>query len=165
MPAPSTPDKAAVLEAIRKALAAAESRTEASSRENAASATDPESRAEDKYDTRALEASYLAAAQAQRTVERRAELAAFHSLLTQPAPPNGTVGVGSLLCLRERSRRLLYFLGPASGGLDVHVGDATITVITPTSPLSRLLLGRSAGHTFTWPPGPAGKPHTLESVS
>ena len=55
-----------------------------------AAATDPDSKAENKYDTRTLEASYVARGQAQRVTELQEALHAFGALQT------GGVAAGSV---------------------------------------------------------------------
>lgn len=153
-------DKEAVLRAIRQVLLEQESRVEAASRSNAEAATDEQNKAEDKYDTRGLEASYLAHGQARMAVEIREQLAAFGALGALDAAPS-TISVGSLVRLEVRQRSVFYFVGPAAGGLEVDIDGHRVTVVTPSSPLGRLLVGKGEGTGFSFPPGPAGRAHRI----
>ena len=116
-------------------------------------ATDPDSKAENKYDTRALEASYLARGQAQRVTELQEALRAYESLAGEMPPATATVAVGSPVSLTTPAGTVWYFLGPAAGGTAVKHAGHEITLITPASPLGRLLLGKKPGDTVALQPG------------
>ena len=58
-----------------------------------AEATDPQSRAENKYDTRGLEASYLAAGQARQVAELEAAITAFTMLPARAFAPGEGIGL------------------------------------------------------------------------
>lgn len=113
-----------------------------------AAATDPDSKAENKYDTRTLEASYVARGQAQRVTELQEALRNFGAL---PMTSGPMVRLGSLVELGMDH----YFIGPAEGGLEVTVGGQEVMVITPTSPLAARLMGKTAGEKVTLPSGQA----------
>jgi len=111
-----------------------------------AAATDPDSKAENKYDTRTLEASYVARGQAQRVTELQEALRNFGALAIASGP---AVRLGSLIELGQDH----YFIGPAEGGLEVTLDGQEVMVITPTSPLAARLMGKSAGEKVTLPSG------------
>lgn len=137
-------------------VAALETELEAASREaraTAAAATDPDSKAENKYDTRALEASYLARGQAQRVTELTDAVAAYRALAANPPAVSGTVVVGASVILDTPAGRADYFLGPAAGGTEVKHAGRDIILITTASPLGRQLLGKSVGATVSLQPG------------
>jgi len=71
--------KSALLERIRAELRARFERLAAAAREAHAAATDPGSKAESKYDTRNLEASYLATGQARQVEELAAAIRIFET--------------------------------------------------------------------------------------
>jgi transcription elongation GreA/GreB family factor len=98
-------------------------------------ATSPESKAENKYDTRSLESSYLAAGQGARLVELRRLI----SVLELPDRQFHLVRVG-----RAAPGRW-YLLLPEGGGRRVTVGGDEVTVITPESPLGASLAGAEEG--------------------
>ena len=117
-----------------------------------------ESRAENKYDTHAQEAAYLAEGQARIATELVAALAAWRALQF-PAPGHDRAQLGSLVTLDHGKRKDLLLLGPTNGGLTVpSPGDAAreITVVTPSSPIGRSLLGRAVGDVL--PPPRKGAP-------
>jgi transcription elongation GreA/GreB family factor len=97
-----------------------------------------EARPENDKDTRGLEQSYLARGHAQRVADLEAALAALAAL---PTTPMTTVGIGALLTIDEDGRTRRLYIAGHGGGLTL-AGD--VTVITPTSPMGRALLGKSA---------------------
>lgn len=107
-----------------------------------AEATDEQSKAENKYDTRGLEASYLARGQSRQAAEVGQALLQYRAL---PLAVSASVEVGALVQLSAGRDVSWYFLGPRAGGLEVTVAGQEITVITPQSPLGSQLLGRRAG--------------------
>ncbi len=144
--------KSALLDQIRTEL---RSRLELLSRaamEAHAAATDPGSKAEGKYDTRSLEASYLAAGQA-RQVDDLAEAVRIFDGLTLPdfgkADP---IDAGALVEVEIAGETSWFLLVPAAGGLEVFHGGREITLLTPESPLYQNLIGLSAGDSLDAPP-------------
>ena len=117
-------------------------------REATAAATDPGSKAENKYDTRSLEASYLARGQALRVSELHEAVLAFEALNPHVAASDQAILLGVLVVLADKSEEVLYFLGPCAGGTSVEVNDEEILVITPASPLGMDLMGKRAGDTI-----------------
>jgi len=113
-----------------------------------AEATDPQSRAENKYDTRGLEASYLAAGQARQVAELEAAIAAFRALPVRKFEAGESIALGAFVELERGRERTAYFLGPCAGGTEVTVAKRAVLVITPQSPLGSQLQGRKAGEQF-----------------
>lgn len=110
-------------------------------------ATNSESKAENKYDTRGLEASYLAGAQA----ERAAKLKEGLTYLTQlKMTPVNKVAPTALVQIRDDEDHVkwLFFL-PLLGGETVALGSATVLTITPEAPLGKALQGREVGDEIT----------------
>lgn len=108
-------------------------------------ATSEESKSEGKYDMRGQEAAYLAEGQARLAAELVESITLFQSLDLSELPPGAPAAVGALITLEAKGNRSRYFLGPRNGGLDATVGDLTFTVVTPTSPLGRQLIGQHVG--------------------
>ena len=107
-------------------------------------ATHAESKAENKYDTRGLEAAYLADGQRRRLHEIEKALAAYRNL--QPTVGSDEcVRVGALLCLEHDGVERWFFLGPDAAGLKLRHEGREILVISPRSPLGQGLLGREVG--------------------
>lgn len=119
-----------------------------------AEATHEESMAEDKYDTRGLEAGYLAAGQARQMEETAEAIRQYGSLFVKKFAAKDPIDVTALVTLEVNGRREVVFLGPAGGGIEVRAGRDTVLVLTPESPLGRLLMGRRKGETFTRAVGP-----------
>ncbi|HSC84247.1 MAG TPA: transcription elongation factor GreAB [Pseudomonas sp.] len=109
-------------------------------------ATDEESKAENKYDTRGLEASYLAAGQSRRVEEIRQAAAAWRNLQMRDFDEALGIQLGALIHLQAvdgRSQRLL--LGPDGAGLKLPDEQGEIMLITPRAPLGQQLLGLAEG--------------------
>lgn len=113
-------------------------------------ATHEESRAENKYDTRGLEASYLAAGQSRRVEEIRQALAAWRSLELRDYDDELGIQLGVLISLQDRQgQRQLLLLGPDGAGLKLKGADGEILLITAQAPLGRALLGQGPGDELT----------------
>lgn len=118
-----------------------------------AAATDPDSKAENKYDTRTLEASYVARGQAQRVAELQEARHSFAALQAAASHTTGSVRLGSLVVLDAGGQADHYFIGPAEGGMEVIVEGTEVLVITPASPLGSKLMNGTSGTTITLPSG------------
>lgn len=134
--------KSTVVAAILDQLTAEAELYDRAARAAHAEATDEQSKAENKYDTRGLEASYLARGQSRQAAEVGQALVQFRAL---PLGESASVEVGALVQLTAGKDVTWYFLGPRAGGLEVTVEGQEITVITPQSPLGSQLLGRREG--------------------
>lgn len=111
-------------------------------------ATHEENKAEDKYDTRGLEASYLAMGQARQAEEIQQSVQAYESLAVRDFPRSDPVSLGALVTVETRGRSAQYLVGPRAGGTEVEAESGTILVVTPQSPLGRQLMGRMTGDTL-----------------
>ena len=102
-------------------------------------------RPEDQYDTRGLEASYLAGAQSRRAMELEEALALYRHLdlatFTQKTPISST----ALVELDCEGKRSFYLLMPLRGGMTVTFEGKQIQTVTPQSPMGSALLGRRVG--------------------
>ena len=128
-----------------------------------AEATDEENKAEDKYDTRGLEASYLAHGQSKAAEEAALALAQFQALPLRQFSADEPVSIGAFVVLsgRERSH---YFIGPRAGGTAIEHDGRTVLVITPSSPLGRQLMGRRQGETLQLEQGGKRSACLIETV-
>jgi transcription elongation GreA/GreB family factor len=109
-----------------------------------AEATDEENKAEDKYDTRGLEASYLAHGQSKAAEEAAQAVAQFSALPVRDFTAGEPISLGALVRLDGRGESR-YFIGPRAGGTEIEAGGEPVLVITPQSPLGRQLMGRKQG--------------------
>ncbi len=108
-------------------------------------ATDEETVPEHKYDTLALEASYLAHGQAMRVQESEEELRQYRSLVLRDFT-DIPIGIGAYVVLEEENdNEKCFFIGPCSGGLTVDWQGNEVFVLTAKSPLGRALIGKEEG--------------------
>lgn len=111
-----------------------------------ADATGEESKSENKYDTRGLEASYLAEAQANMVAGLKKDISVYKKLELQDFTHNKSIRLTALIELEsEDDVSSFYFLGPNSGGLQLELEDQKVLVITPNSPLGGKLIGLDVG--------------------
>jgi transcription elongation GreA/GreB family factor len=110
-----------------------------------AEATHEESKAEDKYDTRGLEASYLARGQSRQAAEIGQAIAEFQKLALRDFGPADPIDVGAFVELSGKREKSYYFIGPRAGGTEVNYGGKDMLVITPQSPLGQQLVGKKQG--------------------
>jgi transcription elongation GreA/GreB family factor len=110
-----------------------------------AEATAEENRAENKYDTRGLEASYLAAGQANKIVELEESISAFDALRGRKFNEAEGIDVGALIEITQDGERAHFFIGPSAGGIEIKTRGTEVLVITPQSPLGSQLKGAKQG--------------------
>lgn len=108
-------------------------------------ATHEESEAEDQYDTRGLEASYLAGAQSKRVAEVEQTLHTLRHLELKNFAPEDAIAEGALVELEGEDRTNYVLLLRFGGGLKVELDGHTVQVITPKSPLGEAIVGRQVG--------------------
>jgi transcription elongation GreA/GreB family factor len=106
-------------------------------------ATHEEARPENDKDTRALEQSYIARGQAKRVDELRADFVLTQAMVVRPFAEGARVALGALVELEENGVSSRVLIAPARGGTALAGG--AVQVVTPSSPLGRALLGKSAG--------------------
>ena len=103
-----------------------------------AEATHESSKAENKYDTRGLEASYLAGGQMRQAKEIMDAINLYEVLTTRKFTKDEPIDLTALVELETDGASNLYFIGPKSGGLEIKVKGQEIMVITPQSPLGQI---------------------------
>lgn len=121
---------------------------EAAAKANKNFATDQEFKAESKYDTRALEASYLASAEAQRIENLKLEIQMLEEVDLKTATKSREASIGSLVELLHHDQKRLYFLIPTSGGTLLNVNERAVLVVSVFSPLGSALMGLKEGEEF-----------------
>ena len=138
-------------EVIRKVIEALQSELETyirAAKFSYTEATAEENRAENKYDTRGLEASYLAAGQANKVAEIERSIEAFREMEGMDLSDD-PIAVGALVELRQNDCTNHFFIGSSAGGTEVNVGVTEILVITLESPLGEHLAGKCVGEAFS----------------
>jgi hypothetical protein len=108
-------------------------------------ATDEQSKAENKYDTRGLEASYLANGQIQQAAEVRRAIQEYQGMEPRVFGNAECIDTGALIEIESKGERTSYFIGPCAGGTEIQIEGRSIVVLTPSSPLGRELVGRRKG--------------------
>jgi transcription elongation GreA/GreB family factor len=141
-------DKHTIVEKIIAALTQEFEGSMRSARAAHAEATHEQSKAENKYDTRGLEASYLARGQSRQAAEVTQALQLYAALPLRDFAADEPIGLGSLVELEEHGRSSFYFIGPRAGGTEVECDGKAVLVLTPQSPLGQQLAGRKAGEKF-----------------
>ena len=147
--------KIPLLKAVLKELETRIGTLVSAAQETKAGANDAENKQEGKYDTRAIEAGYLAQGQAAKAAELAEAAETIRGLQLRDYGPSDTVGTGALVSVRYPGDLFRFFLLPAGGGIEIDDGDGEITVVTPEAPLGQKLLGRSVGEKFSPNPGVA----------
>jgi transcription elongation GreA/GreB family factor len=138
-------NKTALLQQILAQLEAELALSELSARAAHAEATHEQNKAENKYDTRALEASYLAHGQSLQRAETEQARQQFEAMALRAFGPGEPIDLGAFVEVEERGESAFYFIGPRAGGTEVICEKKTVLVITPHSPLGRQLFGKKQG--------------------
>lgn len=108
-------------------------------------ATHEESKAENKYDTRGLEASYLARAQTERVVDLKALKFGIESIKIRNFTSSDPIAITALIQLNSKDKILWLLLLPQGGGQSVLHKSFQVKIITPDSPLGSQLVGKFLG--------------------
>ncbi len=143
--------KSQLLERVRSELRSQLERLSKAAQEAHAAATDPGSKAEGKYDTRSLEASYLAAGQARQVDELAESVRIFEGLSLPSFGVDEEIDAGALVEVDINGETSSFLLVPASGGLVVGHDGREVTLLTPASGLYRNLLGMKVGDSLDAP--------------
>jgi len=138
-------DKHALVTRLREEIARTVSVLTRAANEAREAATHPDAKPENDKDTRAVEAAYLAGAQADRAREMERASAALAALPLKRFGPDDTISAAALVRLDHGETTCWYFLAPQGGGLCATVDGVEVHVITPQAPLGRELLGKSVG--------------------
>ncbi len=108
-------------------------------------ATHEQNKPENKYDTRGLEASYLARGQSRQVAELELAITQIEALSTAPWPAGTAIGPGALVEVVEGKEHSWHYVAPRAGGTEVTHQQHEILVLTPQSPLGQQLVGRRQG--------------------
>ncbi|NCG19852.1 MAG: transcription elongation factor GreAB [Rhodobacterales bacterium] len=108
-------------------------------------ATNAETKPENKYDTRGLEASYLAGAQSERLLVLKQRVRFYGVFQAPDFTEDDPIRLGALVCLENDDGVRWVFMGPEGGGLTLDVDDHRVVVLSPRAPLGCALVGRRVG--------------------
>ncbi len=105
--------------------------------------TEGDLKSDGKYDTRGIEAGYLAGAQAKRVEEIKQDKELLESI--EFHENTDTVSIGSLVELELDGNIKKYFLSSASGGTLLNIEGEAILVISVFSPIGKELVNLPLG--------------------
>jgi transcription elongation GreA/GreB family factor len=157
--------KSKLIEQIVSGLAESLATLEKAARASHEEATHESSKAESKYDTRGLEAAYLAGGQARQAREILDSIELYEALKARDFRGNDPIDLTALVELDTDGTSGTYFIGPRNGGLEISYQGKEITVITPQSPLGQNLLGKKAGQRWSAKVGGSTVKYHIASVT
>ncbi len=114
-------------------------------------ATDEDAKAENKYDTRGLEASYLAHGQSQRIDELRKVIGILGQLKIRDFKGKSIEATALIEVVAEtdgEEETKIFFMVPNRGGVLLKFEGANVTTVSPESPLGSHLFGAKEGDEF-----------------
>tara|TARA_R110002096_G_scaffold273422_3_gene467230 strand:- start:21028 stop:21492 length:465 start_codon:yes stop_codon:yes gene_type:complete len=138
-------EKQQVLEKVRAQIRVQFERMAAAVQSSVEYATDEDSRAESKYDTRGLEASYLAAGQVEQMEELSEALQSFETLELPAFSEDAEIQIGALVEADLEGELVFYLIAAKGGGVVCDHEGCDLTVLTPESPLGAKVIGMRAG--------------------
>jgi len=154
------PDKSAVIQNLIERLEKELALLVESAKAAHEAATHEEAKSEDKHDTRATEASYLARGQAARVAEIERMVLEYKGYAEQAHRTMDRIQPGAIVVLQavglpsddcpSGDKTTTWFFAQSGGGTALSASpgfSSAITVITPQSPLGEALAGLVAGDT------------------
>ncbi len=158
-------DKQALLDQIQRRLEEEVSTLRLAVEAAKEAATHEESKPENQYDTRGLEASYLAGAQRERLAEVEGALHRIKSTVLVLFHEDSRVAPTALVEVAGDKGNLIYFVLAFGAGYPLELNGELITVITPQSPLGKALLGKKIGDEMTVRVGDVEKDFEILSIT
>lgn len=113
-----------------------------------------EAKPENQYDTRALEASYLAGAQDKRVAELREVITLFHKLMFRDFSATDPVDITALVRINLDGKKNTVLMLPSGGGLSLDHQSDRVMIVTPQSVLGETLMGLHVGDSAEFEVGP-----------
>lgn len=138
-------DKAALLQSFLEELEATRELLVRSANAAHEEATHEESAAENKYDTRGLEASYLAGAQSRRIGELDQIIHLFESMKPRSFGEDDPITIGAVVEISDGEESQWFFLAARAGGTKITFNNQMISILTPQSPLGQQVMGAQLG--------------------
>ena len=113
--------------------------------------TSEQSKQEGKYDTRGLEASYLAEAQASKVISIEEHINKLQQISGKDLDDSAPIAQGAMVIVSTDEEDHSYMMLPAGGGMSLKSQGLEFTVVTPDSPVGAALLGKHLGDTIELP--------------
>jgi transcription elongation GreA/GreB family factor len=129
-----------------------------------AEATDEQNKAENKYDTRGLEAAYLAGAQSRQAAETQLAIESFEKLVLKNFKESEAIDLSAVVEVETRRERTCFFIAPCKGGLEIKIAGQEVLVLTPQAPLGQQLVGRKKEDRFKWGSGASASEYQIVAV-
>jgi Transcription elongation factor, GreA/GreB, C-term len=130
--------------------------------------THEDNKAENQYDTRGLEASYLARGQAERVADLRECMTYFKNTIFKnytDSTPIGNVALIEIVNITQPDDIKMLLMMPKGGGLAIdHLGQS-VQIVTASSPLGHSLLGKKTGDEIMYSSGQKTREYEIISVS
>lgn len=146
---------------VRTELAALES----ASKSAKSYVTEGDIKSDGKYDTRGIEAGYLAGAQEKRVEELKLELQMLEEIPVRDFSKDEEVGIGSLVDLTFKGQTRRYFIAPTAGGTMLNIDETPILVISTFSPIGDAVFGTTLGEEFELETPQELRLYKVESIS
>lgn len=139
-------EKEKLIEALKEKVQAELSEIKKAFQSSHSLATSSEMKSEGKYDTRSIEAGYIAGAQQKRVQELELELGLLDEININHLPD--TVSVGSIVEIKYNDLTRVYFISSTGGGSFLSVEDHTVMVISAFSPIGAEVIGLAKNDEF-----------------
>ncbi|MDB4500708.1 hypothetical protein N9224_00825 [Akkermansiaceae bacterium] len=110
-----------------------------------------ETKSEGKYDTRAVEAAYLAKAQSEQLALAEKDEDIFKRFEAPAHDFSDEIQMGALVETDADGEIAFFYLAPTGGGMVIDFLGCELTVITPDSRLYQSLIGKKMGNTLESP--------------
>jgi transcription elongation GreA/GreB family factor len=127
-------------------------------------ATNEESKPENEYDTRGLEASYLAGAQAERAAQIEEQILLYKHLHVKDFTEADAIESTALVEVELNKKRTYVFVMAKGGGMVLNVDGKPVQIVTPASPLGEALIGLKAGDSAIVEVGASTREYEILSV-
>lgn len=137
--------KPALIQRILGALEAQLTVMKTAAEEAKETATGEGTKSDGKYDTRAIEAGYLAGAQAAQADKLAESVRLFMAFDPPIYGEDEAIGPGALVETEHAGEIIFYLLAPAAGGHTIEHDGFDCIVLTPEARLYQELLGARSG--------------------
>lgn len=134
----------ALLSKVKEELSAAQEASDSASEY----VKDGDIKSDGKYDTRGIEAGYLAGAQMRRVEELKLELQLLEEIPVREFSHDEEVGIGALVDIEFNNQIRKYFVAPTAGGTMLSIDGTPILVISTFSPIGDAAFGTHVGEEF-----------------
>jgi transcription elongation GreA/GreB family factor len=157
-------DKRKLIEHIRSEVEKDVETLTASAKATIEAATGEESKAENQYDTRGLEASYLARGQAKRISDIKEFLVVLKHVVLKDFGPDDKIAGSALIEVESNGKTSHLLMMTHGGGVTVTFEGKKIQIVTPSSPLGEALLDLVEGDVAVVEQGDSVREYEIISV-